>query len=210
MSRRRYGRRKRSRVNAEYEWSRLVAGASADTQVESASLAYKAYQEAMDDAQRHHLQCGVALNAAHSACPRGQWKRTYEKYGFSPEQERKLRLRATVPDWQKTQELKGRIAGKRYAEAVYLATPACQSDKDQEAIERFYIEAEDKSYNEGCDYEVDHIYPLRPRGYYWKEGQPLVERAFCGLHVPWNLQVLKAEENAAKSAQTDYSWIDEA
>lgn len=35
-------------------------------------------------------------------------------------------------------------------------------------------------------YEVDHLYPLR-------------HREFCGLDVPWNLRVIPASENGAKS-----------
>lgn len=66
------------------------------------------------------------------------------------------------------------------------ATPPCLLELDFQEIKKIYNTAQTMSKEEGKEWHVDHIVPLQ-------------HAKVCGLHVPWNLQLLPASENYAKS-----------
>lgn len=70
------------------------------------------------------------------------------------------------------------------------ATPAWLTEEHKRQIKSMYEHAKDcNSVGEGR-YEVDHIVPL--------QGENV-----CGLHVPWNLQVIPMDINRAKNNRYD-------
>jgi hypothetical protein len=66
------------------------------------------------------------------------------------------------------------------------ATPIWLSEDQKKWIQWYYIQADRLTKLTGEQYHVDHIHPIQGEN-------------FCGLHVPWNLQVLPAKENLSKS-----------
>lgn len=66
------------------------------------------------------------------------------------------------------------------------ATPTWLTKEDKLAIRAVYLEAARLTRSTGERYAVDHIVPLQGA-------------TVSGLHVPWNLQVLRHTENSRKS-----------
>ena len=66
------------------------------------------------------------------------------------------------------------------------ATPKWLKEEHYKQIESFYWLAKLQCELTDTKYEVDHIVPLKGK-------------TVCGLHVPWNLQLLTERENRSKS-----------
>lgn len=70
------------------------------------------------------------------------------------------------------------------------ATPAWLTEDNHATIRTLHDEAARLTNETGVAHHVDHIVPLK-------------HASVCGLHVPWNLQVLSGSENSAKSNRFD-------
>jgi 5-methylcytosine-specific restriction endonuclease McrA len=73
---------------------------------------------------------------------------------------------------------------KRYAQKLQ-ATPPWLTKKHLSEIQKWYKLAKDLQHLSEEPLEVDHIVPLQGKN-------------VCGLHVPWNLQILPKSENISK------------
>ena len=87
--------------------------------------------------------------------------------------------------WREDNLAKHNANGAKYRASRLLATPKWLNKEHLEKIEEFYKEAENLTKITGIKYTVDHIIPLQGKD-------------VCGLHVPWNLQVITQTENIRK------------
>ncbi len=80
------------------------------------------------------------------------------------------------------------------------ACPQWLTSQHKEQIRLIYKSARTKSEFHEIDFHVDHIEPI-------KGVDELGNHVSCGLHVPWNLQVLTAEENLLKKNKLNYKIL---
>jgi len=95
------------------------------------------------------------------------------------------RAKKKVCEWQKTNKSRCRTNARNYSLRKTKACPVWLKEEHKKQIENFYWLAQDLRTITGEPYHVDHIEPLQGRD-------------ICGLHVPWNLQILPAELNIGK------------
>lgn len=79
--------------------------------------------------------------------------------------------------------------GARYRSARLNSTPNWLTEDQLQDIKSMYLLAKKFEILFGIKYHVDHIVPLQGKD-------------ICGLHVPWNLQLLEAGMNFSKSNKT--------
>lgn len=88
-------------------------------------------------------------------------------------------------NWYKANPDKANHTAAMYRARAKSATPKWLSDDQKEQIRLVYSHAKECEMLSGDKYHVDHIIPLKGEN-------------ICGLHVPWNLQVLPADINISK------------
>ena len=113
--------------------------------------------------------------------------------GYSEEWRKanKETIRLTQQAWEENnREVRCSITARRRAR-LNQALPQWLTPQDKFDIEFIYAFSRYLTELTGIPHQVDHIIPL-------------TSNECCGLHVPWNLQVLEASDNAKKSNTLSY------
>lgn len=96
--------------------------------------------------------------------------------------------------WQKANPGKARASASRRRARKLQASPKWLTKEHRKQIEWFYETAQELQWLCEERLHVDHIHPLVSKN-------ELGEHIACGLHVPWNLQIISASENCSKGSR---------
>lgn len=93
--------------------------------------------------------------------------------------------RKSALKWRQEKPFKNVAKTVRYTARKLKASPSWLTNEQKSQIDSIYWLARLQQELTDEQYHVDHIVPLRGK-------------TVCGLHVPWNLQVMSAKENMTK------------
>lgn len=143
--------------------------------------------------KQHIAEYGAAYKEAHSDRIKSQQREYHSKHREKRNAEsaayreaNREKMRQLDYDWVRNNPDKN--AAKTAKNRAGNACPPWITEEQKQEMLNFYTEAHLRSIETGERYDVDHIHPLKSR-----------KVDACGLHVPWNLQVLLAEDNRKKS-----------
>lgn len=92
--------------------------------------------------------------------------------------------------WRQANKEKHRPYQSAYNAIRWKRTSIPLAKLHLEQIVKIYEKRDQKIKQTGTDHHVDHIIPIKGKN-------------ICGLHVPWNMQILPAKENRQKSNKFD-------
>ena len=116
----------------------------------------------------------------HAWCKECEWNcaKVYKKNNVK-------KVRADNKKWKNDNKDKGRFHAMKRVAAKLQATPKWLTPEQLDQIQEFYTLAVELQWLAEEPLQVDHI-------------EPLQGKISCGLHVPWNLQILSASKNRSK------------
>jgi hypothetical protein len=128
----------------------------------------------------------AAYNKEYAKTREYVWCSDRKEYAARRYAEKKEELLAQNRAWREANPDKNRAKEARRRARKLQATPDWLEGTHLAHIKRTYKLATLMEEISGDKYHVDHIVPLQGKN-------------VCGLHVPWNLQVLRADLNLSKS-----------
>ena len=139
-------------------------------------------------------RCGAVVRYCSSrscvACDRDKIRRRSLEGHYRAEQRRRYHEnpdgeRQRVREWKRVNRAAVAAANAARRANKTNRTPKWLTKDQKRAMRKMYADAARLTRVTGVNWHVDHIVPLM--------GQTV-----CGLHVPWNLQLLTAVENSRK------------
>jgi flagellum-specific peptidoglycan hydrolase FlgJ len=130
------------------------------------------------------IAASLAWNRANKDKMNDAAKRHYDKKKNDPEFKKINALK--VREWAKNNPHKVLEQSARKRATKLQRMPRWLTDNQKRQIKEIYEMAQKVSTETGVKHHVDHIIPLRGK-------------SVSGLHVPWNLAVITADENMRKS-----------
>ena len=113
-------------------------------------------------------------------------KRAYDLAYYQRNSERiKARTNAAAPGWRKRNPAKYLAIRYNRVKSLRQATPKWLNEAQWEEMNQRYLLARECRVLTGDLYHVDHVVPIKGKN-------------VCGLHVPWNLQILPQDLNDKK------------
>lgn len=125
--------------------------------------------------EEHRRRYGDALQREKNKVRARAWR------DQNPEQ-----AKVNVSRWHKANSEKSSANKAKYSYAKSVATPSWVSEDQLFSMATLHKLCRKLEKLTSVKYQVDHIVPLQGKN-------------FCGLNVPWNLQVLEASLNRSKS-----------